>query len=97
MIKISSIKFIWFNTIVIGSLLLLFYIFQVGAKAQEEHLIRSYQEELNVLSGENKLLNIKFSKDSSLSNIENYFLDKDFVKTDQVRYIQILRGSVLNK
>ena len=96
-IKSSTIKFIWLTISGFCLIVLLFYIFQVGALAQDEYLVKDYQKKLSQISKDNKFLDINFSKESSLSNIENYLADENFVKTNQVKYIQIRKGAVVSK
>ena len=76
---------------------LIFYIIQVGALAEEKQLIFEYEKQITALSKGNKNLDIRLSKDDSLSNIENHLTYKSFVKTNQVKYIQILRNSAVNR
>ena len=79
-------------------LLLLFsYIFQVGVLAQQEYLVWEYDQKLTALSEDNTFLGIGLSKKNSLSNIEDYLIDKSFVRANQVRYVQILQGAVVSK
>lgn len=77
----------------------IFYIFQVGTLTQKIYLIKDYEKRLEKLSKENEVLEINLSKSNSLSNIENYLIGENFVKTKagQVKYIQILEGTVVAK
>lgn len=77
--------------------LLFFYIFQVGVLAQQENLIFNQEQKLATLLEGNTFLGIGLSQKNSLSNIEDYLADKSFVKANQVRYIQILPGTVVSK
>ncbi len=97
MTKIFNLKFVWLIFFILGAFLVGFYIFQVGALSQEKYLIKDYEEKMNFLSKNNRFLDISFSKMNSLSNIENYLKDKNFVKTNGVKYIRILEGSVVAK
>jgi len=78
-------------------ILLGLYIFQVGTLTQAIYLIKDYEKKLDSLSKENEILEINFSKSNSLSNIENFLSKENFVKSNKVKYIQILESSVLNK
>lgn len=97
MTKIFTLKFVWLTFFILSAFLVGFYIFQVGALSQEKYLIKDYEEKMNLLSKNNIFLDISFSKMNSLSNIENYLKDKNFVKTNGVKYIRILEGSVVAK
>jgi len=76
---------------------LVFYIFQVNTLAREAYLIKKYEKNLVHLSSEGETLKVDFSKVNSLSNLENYLQNGNFEKVTQVKYIQILEGSVAAK
>jgi len=76
---------------------LVFYIFQVNTLAREAYLIKKYEKNLVQLSSEGETLKVDFSKVNSLSNLENYLQNGNFEKVTQVKYIQILEGSVAAK
>jgi len=100
MTNIFSTKFIrtyLFCAIVLLLAMLFLYIFQVGILAQQEYLIWDCEQKLAILLEDNTFLGIGLSQKNSLSNIENYLVDKSFVKASQVRYIQILPGTVVSK
>lgn len=97
MINVFNAKLIKYYLVISFSLLTLFYIFQAGALAQQEYLVRDHERKLNALYENNRFLDIGFSQKNSLSNIENYLFDQNFVKADQVKYIQILQGTVVSK
>lgn len=77
--------------------LLIFCVFQVGSLTQETYLIKDYEKRLASLSKESGILEINFSRTNSLSNIENYLQKENFVKANQVKYIQTLESSVVTK
>lgn len=92
-----SLRGIWILGIVLIILLLVFYIFQVNSFARGNYLLQNYQKELSRLSGETEGLEINLSRSNSLANIDNYLLSQNFVKANQVRYIQILESQVVKK
>jgi len=75
------------------------YIFQVGNFTQQNYLEKNYKKQIEKLSKETETLEITFSKSDSLNNIENYLINENFVKSNpkQVKYIQILGSTVVNK
>jgi hypothetical protein len=85
---------LWVPTIIITLLLSISYIIQVGALSQEIYLTQSYREKLSVLSENNKLLDISFSKMDSLSNIDEHINGSRFVKSENIKYVRVLDGSV---
>lgn len=78
-------------------ILLLISIFQIGCLTKEFYLIKNYERKLVELSKENKLLEIDFSKTNSLANIENYLSNEKFVKTNGIKYIRIIEGSIATR
>ena len=95
--KRGKLAIFWTLTLILIFILLVSYIFQVSFLTREIYLIKDYQRKLNNLSKENEILEIDFSKSNSLSNIENYLSEKNFVKAKQVKYIQILESSMVKK
>ena len=91
-----SRRIFWiFNFILI--ILLSLYIFQVGSLTKDIYLIKDYERKLDNLSKGNETLEINFSKSNSLSNIEDFLSKENFVKSNKVKYIQILESSVVAK
>ena len=97
MTKALSINLLFILTLILGLFILVNYIFQVGALSKDIYLLDDYQRKLANLLESNNSLDINFSKVNSLSNIEDYLLKGDFVKASNVKYIQILGGSVATK
>jgi cell division protein FtsB len=95
MTKALNIKIIWLPTIILSLFLLVFYILQVGALSKDIYLLGSYERKLAQLSENNNFLDVSFSKMNSLSNIDEYLAVSDFIKTNKVKYIQILDNSVV--
>lgn len=77
--------------------LLVFLVFQLNFQTRETYLINDYQNKIIKLSQENEKLEINFSKTNSLNNIEGYLALQNFEKAKQIRYIQILDGTVVSK
>ena len=97
MTKVLSINLLFILTLTLGLFILVNYIFQVGALSKDIYLLDDYQRKLANLLDDNNSLDINFSKVNSLSNIEDYLARTDFIKASQVKYIQILGGSVATK
>lgn len=77
--------------------LLVFYIFQVNIFTKEIYLLKDYKKKLNLLKRENESLEISSAKINSLASLENLIKDLNFKKIGKVRYIRILKGSVVTK
>ena len=97
--KRGILTIFWVINLIFFSVLSIFYIFQVGTLTQKIYLKSDYEKRLEKLSKENEVLEIEFSKLNSLANIENYLTGENFVKAkpNQVKYIQILEGTVVAK
>lgn len=94
MTKSLNLKIIWLFSAILTSLLLVSYIIQISSLSQKAYQINDYKARLNQLSKNNNLLDINFSKMNSLSHVDNYLQNKDFIKSSQVKYIQVLESSV---
>ena len=70
-------------------------IMQVNYLARDVFLISEYKHSLNEMTDGNEGLKISLAQSSSLENIGDYIESKNFVKADQVKYVQILETSVV--
>lgn len=78
-------------------LLSIIYIFQVNFLAYQIHTLENYEKQIIQLSEENKILEINFSKASSLDNIENYLSNQNFQKINQIKYIRATNDTEIAK
>lgn len=92
-----NLKMLWILSILIGLSLLIVLVIQFNTYTKEIYLIQDYEQNLNQLTKENKILEINFFKANSLRNIGNYIQSQVFEKAEQVDYIRILEGTVLAK
>lgn len=97
MTKVLNINLVFVLTLILGLFILVYYVWQVGALSKETYILEDYERKLLALFENKNYLDINFSKVNSLSNIEDYLAKSDFVKATQVKYIQILGGSVVSK
>jgi len=92
-----SLRAFWiFSFISIISLLVL-YIFQVNFLVSENYLIQDYQKKLNVLTRENRDLEIRFEQVNSLENIESLLSALNFEKVNKIHYIRVLEGEIVKE
>lgn len=77
--------------------LFIFYIFQFNQMFGTHYLIKEYEKKINVLSQENKSLEINSSQVNSLANIEDSIWALGFEKIDKTYYIRIFESTVINK
>ena len=83
-------------SILVGTLFV-FYIFQINSIIQSNYSVKNYDKKLNLLSEETSNLEIKFSQVNTLENIEFLIKDLSYVKTEEVRYIQLIGSQVVAK
>lgn len=95
-VKINLKIFLFFTLLLILSLFIV-CIFQLNAYTKEVYQIQSYEKELNQLTQENKLLEISFSRASSLFNMSNFVQNQTFEKAGKIDYIRILESTALAK
>ena len=74
-----------------------FYFFQVYAMANNQSLIKEWKERLNEIETENENLEIEFTKNSSLGNLETLVQNLNFEKVTEVSYIKALETWVAVK
>ncbi len=95
--KSLTVSLVWIPTVILFFLLAAFYIFQIGNLAQQEYLLTECEKKLSSLAEKKDLLDINLSKMDSLSQVDKYLASGEFVKSNQIKYIQILAGSVASK
>jgi hypothetical protein len=69
-------------------------ILQANYLARDVFLIKDYKQQLSQITNNNEGLKINLAQSSSLANIDDYIQAKNFVKAEQIKYIQILETSV---
>jgi len=94
MTKTLDLNLVWIAATVLMLLLIGCYIFQMGQLAQYKYQLRDYEKELINLSKKKDSLDINLSRANSLTQVEEYLMNKDFVKSSQVTYIRVSEGSV---
>ena len=95
-LRFNSKIFLILGFILIISLLI-FYIFQVNALAEENFKIEISQKKTDKLTQENEILSINSLKLNSLPNIETLIKDFGFEKVQKINYVQILESQVAKK
>lgn len=90
-----NLKILWSLIGLLVFSLILITIVQLNSQAREFYLIKNSQALLAQLTQENKSLEVSFSKENSLANINNYLTY--FEKVNKVEYIRVLQSSVAAK
>jgi len=78
-------------------LLIVSYVFQVHSLTRENYLIERYQENINSYSQESRSLEYQFLQNNSFFEVENIAKEVDFVRADDVSYIQVTGSEVVVK
>ncbi len=78
-------------------LLMVSYVFQVHSLTRENYLIERYQESINGYSQESRSLEYQFLQSNSFFEVENIAKEVDFVRADNVSYIQVTGSEVVVK
>jgi cell division protein FtsB len=84
------------------SLFLLFFLFgltlfRIGLLSKEVVLVDSMEKEIAQLSKENQRLEDEALSLNSISNLDQFLENSNFVKGEKVKFIQILEGRVVAK
>lgn len=87
----------WFLAFVALFSLAAVSIYQLNARAKEVFMIGQYQDRLESLTQENKVLEISYSKSNSLGSIGDLAQNQLFEKTAKIEYIRILETTALAK
>ena len=78
-------------------LLSIFYVFQIIQITQESYLVLDYQEEAQNLLQNNEGLQICFTENKSLDNIESLAQELNYEKIGKIHYIQTIDNVVATK
>ncbi|MBU0546932.1 MAG: hypothetical protein ABH876_00495 [Patescibacteria group bacterium] len=70
-------------------------ILQVNYLTRDVFLIKEYKQKLSQITENNEGLKISLAQSSSSENVDDYIQAKNFVKAEQIKYIQILETSVV--
>jgi hypothetical protein len=90
-------KNFWFLMFVLAFALMVCCIFQINAQTRESYLIIQYQQQISLLTEQNKALEIDYSKTSSLRNIGDFMEKQEFVRSNQIEYVQLLGETAFAK
>lgn len=91
----SSFKKFWILTFIITAILLVSYVIQVNAVAQNEFLGQKYVEEITKIAQENRALEMNYFQVNSLENVEVLVQNLEFEGVGKVNYIESAGGPVV--
>ena len=92
-----NLKAFYFLSFVLFGILFILSVLQINSVIESTYLIKNYEKEFTLLSGETKNLEIKFAQISTLENIEFLIKDLSYEKIENIRYIQLLGSQVVTK
>jgi len=92
-----SLRWILLVGVFLVGVLLFSYIFQVSQLAKANFSIADYEKKLASLTQENKNLEMNFSRQSSLANLEAWLKSLNYVEVDKIHYIQVLEETMVAK
>lgn len=93
----KDLRLFFVISVVLITVFLSFYIFQVSLMIKGTSLIESYEKQVNEINIQNKKLEIIFSQKNSLKITENLLKDLNFEKVAKIDYIRVLETSVAAK
>ncbi len=70
------------------------YAFLINELTSGTYFIKNYGKQINILSQENRNLEVSFAKTGFLGTVEQRTKELNFEKTTSVKYIQILDASL---
>ena len=92
--SVKSLAVIMFGILVS---LIFISILQVNAYTRELYLLQDYEARISQLTGENRYLEINFTKANSLNNIGGFVQNMIFEKAGKIEYIKVLETTALAK
>lgn len=92
-----NVKFFSNCFVLLSLLLVALCIFQIGFYTKERCQITRYKNKIFTLAEHNKSLTINFSKLSSLTNIDYYISNQNFVEPENIEYIEVLGSSIATR
>ena len=99
--KIESVSFpkinwkiVYVSGILLSLLMLVFYIFLVNELTRGAYLIKNYGKEINLLSGENRILETNSTGVGLLGQVMERAKELSFEETKNIKYVQILESSL---
>ena len=73
--------------------LAIFYVLQINYMIESSYLVKGYQDQIDNLLQENKVLEVDFAKTSFMGTIGQKTKEMSFERVKQVKYMQILEAS----
>jgi len=101
--KVRSIEFpqvnwglVCFAGIIMCSLLLVFYIYQINVLLKGSYLVSSYEKEIEKITQENKELEVSFAENNFLAGVLSKTQELNFQKSNSMKYIQVMENTLAN-
>lgn len=92
-----NLRKVWISGFILVTLLLIFYISQIGNITRTSFLISQLEKEAVLIGQQNENLEFTISQADSLASLEAVLSGFHYEKVGKVNYIQVLDGTVLAK
>lgn len=83
--------------LVLLTLLVVFYIFQLSQLTNGIYLIKNYNKNIENISKENNALEVKFSRANSMENLRSLVGNLSFDRVGKIDYVKIPEDAVVLK
>lgn len=91
---IIKLKIVYLTFILLSLLMLVFYVYSVNQLTKGTLIIKNYYKEIGLLTKENRSLEISLAEAGFLGRAAERAGELSFEKTKNIKYIQILEGSL---
>ena len=78
-------------------ILFIFSIIHVNVYTGSLYSIQTFEDRVNQLNEENRILEINFTKANSLNNLTSYVQNQTFQKISNIKYVRVLESTALAK
>jgi|SRR3989338_1153710 len=87
-------KIVYILGISLCALLFVFYVFSINQLTDEVYQIGSYNKQISSLTKENKIIEANFAEIGILNQVHNRASELGFVRTQNVKYIELSSTSL---
>lgn len=92
--KLNFIKKMSFNSFLLVIFLLIIYIFQQNSLITTISLMQEYQKKIQLLTEENRNLEIVFAQNNSLFDLNSKVEELGFEKIKSIKYVKVVNDQI---
>lgn len=92
--KLNFIKKMSFNSFLLVIFLLIIYIFQQNSLITTISLMQEYQKKIQLLTEENRNLEIVFAQNNSLFDLNSKVEELEFEKIKSIKYVKVVNDQI---